>query len=73
LLAPSLPAFGALVGDKDALGAARVLTPFLHGFVSMEISRAFRMGGKLDAAFERGVASVIDGLASWRRPKSRRR
>jgi len=64
-LAPCIPAFAALVGEAGALAAARVLTPFLHGFVSMELSQAFRLGGELDEAFKRGVDTIIDGLVRW--------
>lgn len=66
-LAPAMPALTALVGQEGALLAARVLTPFLHGFVSMEIGDAFRLGGGLDAAFEHGVATILHGLARVRR------
>jgi hypothetical protein len=52
----------ALVGEAHALPAARVLTPFLHGFVSMELAGAFRLGGGIDAAFENGVATIIAGI-----------
>lgn len=62
-LAPTIPAFTALVGERDALAAARTLVPFLHGFVSMELSGAFRLGGDIDEAFERGVATILVGLA----------
>ena len=65
-LAPCAPAFVAIVGESKALAAARVLTPFLHGFVSMELSQAFRLGGGLDDAFETGVASIIRGFSLWR-------
>jgi AcrR family transcriptional regulator len=66
-LAPTMPSFVALVGECDALAAARVLTPFLHGFVSMELAGAFRLGGGLDEAFEKGVATILAGLAGTRR------
>jgi len=67
-LAPTLAGFaeligGARAGDGRALLAARVLTPFLHGFVSMELVGAFRLGGGLDEAFDHGVATILTGLA----------
>ncbi|HEV2271486.1 MAG TPA: TetR/AcrR family transcriptional regulator [Steroidobacteraceae bacterium] len=71
-LAPAMPGFTGLVGKENALLAARVLTPFLHGFVSMEIGDAFRLGGGLDAAFEHGVVTILHGLASGR-GRARRR
>ena len=61
-VAPSIPAFASLVGKDDALSAARVLTPFLHGFVSMELGEAFRLGGGLDQAFEYGLSTILNGL-----------
>lgn len=84
-LAPTLPGFAELVGgspaggDGRALLAARVLTPFLHGFVSMELVGAFRLGGGLDEAFEHGVTTILAGLGrervahEVRRPRPRRR
>jgi AcrR family transcriptional regulator len=61
-LAPTLPALSALVGEANALLAARALVPFMHGFVSMEIAGAFRLGPELDVAFENGVATILAGL-----------
>ncbi len=63
-VAPTLPHFAALVGEHGALGAARVLTPFLHGFVSMELAGAFRLGPGIGAAFERGVSTILAGLGN---------
>jgi len=62
-LTPALFAFTALVGPSQALVAARVMTPYLHGFVSMENSAAFRLGPGLDGAFEYGVETILRGLA----------
>jgi AcrR family transcriptional regulator len=62
-LAPTLPAFSALVGEANALLAARTLVPFMHGFVSMEIAGAFRLGPGLEAAYEGGVETILAGLA----------
>ena len=76
-LAPAWPAFAAISGTANALKAARVLTPFIHGFVSMELADAFRLGGGLDEAFDMGVKTIIKGLKakphSGKRAKSRSR
>ena len=70
-LSPTLPAFTALAGESGALNAARTLVPFLHGFVSMELAGAFRLGGGLDEAFENGVATILAGLSSNHNPRRR--
>ena len=61
-LAPLMPSLAALAGEEDAFAAARVLIPYLHGFISMEIANAFRLGGGVDAAFEKGVSAVLRGV-----------
>ncbi len=51
-----------LVGPGDSLEAARTVTAWAHGFVSMELSGAFRMGGDVDRAFDYGVARLVGAL-----------
>lgn len=45
------------------LPLARTLTAFLHGFVSMEIVQAFRLGGSIDQAFEEGLSTILREVA----------
>ena len=52
-----------LVGSGHALEAARLLTAFVHGFASMELADAFRLGGDVDAAFEYALATILQGLS----------
>jgi AcrR family transcriptional regulator len=61
-VAVATPHLVALAGEENALKAARVLVPFLHGFVSMEIAGAFRLGRGIDEAFEYGVRTILEGL-----------
>jgi hypothetical protein len=51
-----------LVGRARALEAARLLTAFAHGFVSMELAGAFRLGGNVDEAYRFAIDSIIEGL-----------
>lgn len=59
---PLLRALAPLVPETTRLEIARALTAFIHGFVSMELSRSFRLGGEPEPAFERGLAALLHGL-----------
>jgi hypothetical protein len=41
-----------------------MVTAFAHGFVSMELTGAFRLGGDVDDAFRYGVDGLLEALAT---------
>jgi AcrR family transcriptional regulator len=53
-------------GGDPALEAARLFVAFAHGFVSMELAGAFRLGGDVDRAWRTGVATIVDAVADSR-------
>lgn len=59
---PVLQAAREAVGGEHALDAARLLTAWATGFVSMELAGAFRMGGDIDQAFEYGLERIIAAI-----------
>ncbi|MBB2923540.1 TetR/AcrR family transcriptional regulator [Cellulomonas cellasea] len=61
--APVLRVAAELVGEAEALEAARLITAWATGFLSMELAGAFRLGGDLDDAYEYAVARLTDALA----------
>ena len=58
---PVLRRTDALVGDDDALNAARLFTAWLTGFLQMELAGAFRLGGDVEAAFDYGLRQLLRG------------
>jgi AcrR family transcriptional regulator len=62
--APLLRIAERLVGRDGGLEAARLVTAFAHGFVSMELTGAFRLGGDVDAAYAYGVDVLVEALAA---------
>lgn len=50
------------IPPKRLLGLARMLVAFLHGFVSMENAKAFRLGGDVDQAFEDALETILGTL-----------
>ncbi|RFU84485.1 TetR/AcrR family transcriptional regulator [Streptomyces triticagri] len=61
--APVLQVAGELAGSADALEAARTITAWAHGFISMELAAAFNLGGDVDRAYEYGMAQLAAALA----------
>jgi hypothetical protein len=61
--APVLALAARLAGPDHALEAARLVTAFANGFISMELSGAFRLGGDPDEAYRYGVDILVDALA----------
>ena len=54
----------ALAGPDRALEAARTIVAWAHGFVSMELAGAFKLGGDVDEAFAFGIDRLAAALAS---------
>lgn len=59
---PVLRIARASVGDDHALDAARLITAWATGFLTMELAGAFRLGGDIDAAFAYGLERLIAAL-----------
>lgn len=53
-----------LVGDARALEAARTLTAWTAGFITMELGGSFRLGGDLEDAWQFGLERITAALAS---------
>ncbi len=60
--APVLRACTALVGAESALDAARLFTAWATGFLQMELTGAFRLGGDVDGAFDYALRHLVAGL-----------
>jgi AcrR family transcriptional regulator len=68
---PIVRAMWAVAGELDALEGARTFVAWAHGFVTMELAGAFRLGGDLDAAYAFGIESILAGVRSRATPASR--
>lgn len=64
---PLLVACESLVGEREALHAARTVTAWMHGFIDMERSGAFRLGGELEDAYEYGARTIVAALEAGAR------
>ena len=61
---PIVRAMSGVTGDRVALEGARTVVAWAHGFVTMELAGAFRLGGDLDAAYAFGIDSIVAGVRS---------
>jgi AcrR family transcriptional regulator len=61
--APVRRVAAALAGPAHELSAARLLTAWAHGFVSMELAGAFQLGGDVDEAWEFALDRLAAALA----------
>lgn len=52
-----------LVGPAESLSAARTVTAWSTGFISMEFAGAFRLGGDVDEAYAYGISRIAAALA----------
>ena len=60
--APIIRVATDLAGPDDALEAARTLTAWATGFISMELSGGFNLGGDVDRAWDFGLARIVESL-----------
>lgn len=55
-----------LAGPDRALEAARTLTAWAAGFVSMELNGSFKLGGDVERAWEFGAAAIVEAIRATR-------
>ena len=61
-----------LAGPQHALPAARTIVAWAHGFTTMELAGAFRLGGDVEQAWDFGLDRVLTAVGrSSQRPDSR--
>ena len=60
---PIVRAMVPLAGEH-ALEGARTVVAWAHGFLTMELAGAFRLGGDLDAAYAFGIESILAGVSA---------
>jgi AcrR family transcriptional regulator len=53
-----------LAGPEHALEAARTVVAWANGFVGMELSGAFRLGGNVDRAFAYGIDRLTCSISA---------
>lgn len=61
-VAPLLSSCSALVGQQRALDAARLVTAWANGFITMELAESFRMGGDVEGSWAWGLDRIVRAL-----------
>jgi AcrR family transcriptional regulator len=61
---PILRHAAVLAGDDKALEAARTVTAWAAGFVTMELAGSFGLGGDVDAAWRFGAEAIVAAVAA---------
>ena len=54
-----------VAGPRHALPAARTIVAWAHGFITMELAGAFRLGGDVEQAWDFGLSRILSAI---RRP-----
>jgi AcrR family transcriptional regulator len=65
---PIVAATARLAGEAEALPLARTIVAWAHGFVSMELAGAFRLGGDLEVAYRTGLEVILAGISGRATP-----
>jgi len=55
-----------LAGPDRALEAARSTVAWARGFIEMELTGAFRLGGDVEAAYQYGIERITDAVETRR-------
>ena len=62
--APVIAIARGLAGSADELAAARLVTAWATGFISMELAGAFQLGGDVEAAFDYALDRLTSALTA---------
>jgi AcrR family transcriptional regulator len=60
---PLFRTVAALAGPKHELEAARTVVAWARGFIEMELSGAFKLGGDVEEAYQFGVDRLVAAIA----------
>ncbi|CAN5246875.1 TetR/AcrR family transcriptional regulator [soil metagenome] len=63
---PILRVATQLAGPEHALEAARTLTAWANGFIGMELSGSFNLGGDVERAWDYGLARLVEAIGASR-------